>query len=78
MECLLPPLLEVNDHLTRLNDVDEVLRKVIEADKNRPKVLYLQNDEGMDEEGGSHPAFIEDDAFDSEANFDGVFKKAKN
>lgn len=72
MEVLLPPLLEVNDQLNFLNDVDETLKRVV---MDQQKVLYLESDEALDEE--VQPAFVQDDAFDSEANFDSVVKTSK-
>jgi hypothetical protein len=72
VEVLLPPLLEANDQLNYLNDVEESLKRVY---MDQQKVLYLESDEALDEE--VQPAFVQDDAFDSEANFDSVVKTSK-
>ena len=83
MECLLPPLIEANDRLNIINDVDEIMRKAIQAaelERQRPKILYLDNDDAIDDihiesPRADLPTFIEDDQFDSEANFDEILIK---
>jgi hypothetical protein len=78
VEVLLPPLGEEKDAGKEMNEIEEMLRKArIEKSNERPKVLYLDNDDAIEdiEQNNNPPAFIEDDAFDSEANFDGIIKK---
>jgi hypothetical protein len=52
VEALLPPLLESNDGLNVLNDIDEIMRKACQAaelERQRPKILYLDNDDAIDD-----------------------------
>jgi hypothetical protein len=75
VEVLLPPLPEVNDPINLLNDVDDLLKQA-----QHQNVLYLESDEVLEAgnvDPAQQPAFLQDDGFDSEANFDGVIKSGK-
>lgn len=80
VEVLLPPLPEQNDQINLLNDIDDIL-KIQNLSKDHQQVLYLDSDEVLEDSHPSNPnhqpAFLQDDGFDSEANFDGVIRSGK-